>query len=52
MFCNLFVDVLVCLSVQAEGADIVADRLTAYRAALETLYQQHRYPASFVDDEA
>ena len=34
----------VCLSVQAEGADIVADRLTAYRAALETLYQQHRYP--------
>lgn len=34
----------VCLSVQAEGADIAAARLTAYRAALETLYRQHRYP--------
>ena len=47
----LSISLSVCLSVQAEGADIAADRLTAYRAALETLYQQHRYPASFVDDE-
>lgn len=34
----------VCLSGQAEEADIAAARLAAYRTALETLYQQHRYP--------
>ena len=33
-----------CLSACAEQADERALRLAAYRAALETLYQQHRYP--------
>ena len=33
-----------CLSACAEQADERALRLAAYREALETLYQQHRYP--------
>ena len=33
-----------CLSACAEQADERELRLAAYREALETLYQQHRYP--------